>query len=165
MPVLLRARTAAVLPIVLVAALLATLFAFAPSASAMSRSNRIGLGLDITRHQTGDPYQYGAAGPNRFDCSGLVYYSYRRAGFRHIPRTASAQARHMRRIPRRHLHRGDFVFFYSGRARSWNVYHVGVFAGWHRGHRVMIDAPHTGSRVHRQRIWSSHWFAGTLRGM
>ena len=119
MPVHLRLRARlAVLPIVLVAALLASLFAFAPSASAMTRSNRIGLGLDIARHQTGDPYQYGAAGPNRFDCSGLVYYSYRRAGFRHIPRTSSAQAHHMRRISRRHLRRGDFVFFYGGRARS-----------------------------------------------
>ena len=80
MPVLLRARTAAVLPLALVAVLVASLLAFTPSASAMTRSNRIGLGLDITRHQEGDPYRYGAAGPNRFDCSGLVYYSYRRAG-------------------------------------------------------------------------------------
>lgn len=165
MPVHLRARSAAVLPLALVAALIAGLFVLAPSASAMTRSNRIGIGLDITRHQEGDPYRYGAAGPNRFDCSGLVYYSYRHAGFRHIPRTAAAQARHMRRIRKRHLRRGDFVFFYSGRARARNVYHVGVFAGWHHGHRTMIDAPHTGSHVHRQRIWGHHWFAGTLRGL
>jgi len=165
MPVLLRARTAAVLPLALVAILVASLVTLAPSASAMTRSDRIGLGLDITRHQTGDPYQYGAAGPHRFDCSGLVYYSYRKAGFHHIPRTAAAQAQHMRRISRGHMHRGDFVFFYSGRARSWNVYHVGVFSGWHHGHRVMIDAPHTGSKVHRERIWGNRWFAGTLRGL
>ena len=38
--------------------------------------------------QKGDPYAYGAAGPNRFDCSGLTYYSFRRAGFHHIPRTS-----------------------------------------------------------------------------
>jgi cell wall-associated NlpC family hydrolase len=164
MPVYLRARTFAVLPLTLVAALIAGVFAFTPSASAMTRVDRIGVGLAIARHQEGDPYVYGAAGPNRFDCSGLVYYSYRHAGFRNIPRTAADQARRMRRIPRRHLRRGDFVFFYSGRARARNVYHVGVFAGWHHGHRTMIDAPHTGSRVHRERIWSNHWFAGTLRG-
>jgi cell wall-associated NlpC family hydrolase len=163
MPVHLRARSAAILPLALVAALVAGLFALAPSASAMTRADRIGVGLDIVRHQEGDPYRYGAAGPNRFDCSGLVYYSYRHAGFRHIPRTAAAQARHMRRIRKRHLRRGDFVFFYSGRARARNVYHVGVFSGWHHGHRTMIDAPHTGSRVHRERIWGHRWFAGTLR--
>jgi len=163
MPVHLRARTAALLPFALVAVLLAGLFAFIPSASAMTRADRIGIGLDITRHQTGDPYRYGAAGPSRFDCSGLVFYSYRHAGFRHIPRTASAQARRMRRIPKRRLHRGDFVFFYSGRARAGNVYPVGVFAGWRRGHRTMIDAPHTGSHVRRERIWGHRWFAGTLR--
>jgi cell wall-associated NlpC family hydrolase len=163
MPVLLRARTAAVLPFALVAVLLAGVFAFTPSASAMTRADRVGIGLDIVRHQEGDPYVYGADGPNRFDCSGLVYYSYRHAGFRHIPRTAAAQARRMRRISKHRLHRGDLVFFYSGSARAGNVYHVGVFSGWHRGHRTMIDAPHTGSHVRREPVWGHRWFAGTLR--
>jgi FAD synthase len=55
------------------------------------------------------------------------------------------------------------VFFFSGGGRARNVYHVGVFSGWHRGHRTMIDAPHTGSHVRREPIWGHHWFAGTLR--
>ena len=48
--------------------------------------------MNIAAAQKGDPYSYGAAGPARFDCSGLVYYSFRRAGFSRIPRTSSAQA-------------------------------------------------------------------------
>jgi cell wall-associated NlpC family hydrolase len=145
-------------------ALAGLLVAGTPSASAMTRTLRVTNGFDIVRHQEGDPYQYGAAGPGRFDCSGLVYYSFRKAGFRHIPRSSSAQARQMNRIPKSQLHKGDLVFFYNGAARSSNVYHVGVFAGWRHGHRTIIHAPRPGERVHRERIWTSRWFAGTLRG-
>jgi cell wall-associated NlpC family hydrolase len=56
-----------------------------------ARKKRVGRMLQIVRAQKGDPYQYGAAGPNRFDCSGLVYYSTHRAGFRNVPRTSSQQ--------------------------------------------------------------------------
>jgi cell wall-associated NlpC family hydrolase len=71
----------------------------------------------------------------------------------------------MNRIKKRHLRRGDFVFFYSGAARPGNVYHVGVFSGWHHGHRTVIHAPRPGEHVKRERIWTRHWFAGTLRGL
>ena len=166
MPAVLRARSLAVLPLLLVAALVATSFAFSPSANAATRrQQKIGIGMDIVRHQKGDPYRYGAAGPGAFDCSGLVYYSYRKAGFRNIPRSSSAQAKHMNRIKRSQMRKGDFVYFYDGGAASRNVYHMGVFAGWKNGHRTIIHAPYSGQRVHRERIWTSHWFPGTLRGL
>ncbi len=163
MPAIQRMRPLAVLPLLLVALLLASL-ASAPSASAMSRKQRATHGYLVVSDQRGDRYAYGAAGPSRFDCSGLVYYSYRKAGFRHIPRTSSGQAAHMRRIKKAGLHRGDFVFFYSGSARASNVYHVGVFAGWAHGRRVIVHAPGSGQRVKREPIWTRSWFAGTLRG-
>jgi cell wall-associated NlpC family hydrolase len=34
----------------------------------------------IARAQLGDPWRYGATGPSAFDCSGLVIYSYKKAG-------------------------------------------------------------------------------------
>jgi cell wall-associated NlpC family hydrolase len=50
---------------------------------------------------------------------------------------------------------GDLVFFYSGST----VYHVGVYAGnWY-----MVDAPHTGARVRKERIWSTHIVLGRVR--
>jgi cell wall-associated NlpC family hydrolase len=165
MPAILRARSAAALPLLLVSVLVVSVFALAPSASAMTRQQRIGTGMDVVRHQKGDPYRYGAEGPNRFDCSGLVYYSFRKAGFRHVPRSSGSQAHFMNRIKRKNLRKGDFVFFYSGRATSRNVYHVGVYAGRHNGHRTIIHAPSSGHRVHRSPIWTRKWFAGTLRGL
>jgi cell wall-associated NlpC family hydrolase len=164
MPVTTPMRRFAALPLLLATVLLTSMFVITPSASAMTRHHRIAIAWAIVRHQQGDPYRFGAAGPGSFDCSGLVYYSYRRAGFRNIPRTSSAQAGYMNRIGKGHLHRGDFVFFYSGGARASNVYHVGVFAGWRHGHRTIIHAPMPGQRVHRERIWTNRWFAGTLRG-
>jgi cell wall-associated NlpC family hydrolase len=163
MPAILRMRPFAALSVLLVALMLSGLVS-APPASAVSRTQRVTNGFLVASHQQGDPYSYGAAGPNRFDCSGLVAYSYRKAGFQNIPRTSSAQAAHMRRISKGGLHRGDFVFFYNGSARPSNVYHVGIFAGWSHGHRVIVHAPGSGQRVKRAAIWTSSWFAGTLRG-
>ena len=37
--------------------------------------------------------RYGSAGPNAFDCSGLVYYATHAAGFRGVPRTSGAPGR------------------------------------------------------------------------
>lgn len=162
----LRRRAAVAVPLAL--ATTAGLCATAPSANAETahhRQERIQDELAVTRHQKGDPYQYGADGPGRFDCSGLVYFATHRAGFRHVPRSSSAQARHMNRIARNNLRPGDFVFFYDGAATAGNVYHVGVFSGWRNGHRTIIHAPKSGERVHRERLWTSHWFAGTLRGL
>ena len=161
MPATLRARSFAALPVMLVAVLVATMFGFSSSAdaAAAARDRRIMNALDITRNQKGDPYQYGATGPNRFDCSGLIYYSFRRAGFTHVPRTASEQAHFVRHIPRSRMHKGDLMFFYSG----GSVYHVAVFSGWSHGHRLMIHAPNSGERVRTEKPWTSQWFAGTLR--
>ena len=164
MPAIIRARALAALPVLLVTVLLASTLS-APAASASTRQQRIGHGYAIAFDQRGDRYAYGAAGPNRFDCSGLVYFAYRKAGFRHVPRSSSAQARHMKRIKRSGMRRGDFVFIYSGSARPSNVYHVGIFAGWSHGRRIILHAPRSGERVKRERIWTNHWFAGTLRGL
>ena len=153
-----------------VSALAAGTVLSAPSASAddqrpQTRQDRIEQGLDIVRDQKGDPYAYGADGPGRFDCSGLVYYAFRKAGFDHVPRTSSAQARHMNRIDRNDLRPGDFVFFYDGAATAENVYHVGVFAGWDDGHRMIIHSPSSGRQVGTEAVWDGDWFAGTLRGL
>jgi cell wall-associated NlpC family hydrolase len=120
---------------------------------------KIDRALDVAKRQKGDRYRYGAAGPDSFDCSGLVYFSTRRAGFDRVPRTSSQQARYMDRIKRKNLRPGDFVFF-TGRS---GVYHVGFYAGRRDGRRVVLHAPSTGSRVRTEAIWTDRWFAGTLR--
>jgi cell wall-associated NlpC family hydrolase len=124
-----------------------------------SRTTKARNALRIAKNQVGDPYQYGAAGPNRFDCSGLLYFSSRRAGFSGMPRTSSAQSRHVRRISRANMRPGDYVFFRNG----GGVYHAAMYIGRKDGRRQIVHAPGSGQRVKRAAIWTDSWFPGTLR--
>jgi cell wall-associated NlpC family hydrolase len=38
--------------------------------------------VDIATAQSGDRYAFAAVGPSQFDCSGLVFYSFKEAGLR-----------------------------------------------------------------------------------
>ncbi|MGH3495944.1 MAG: C40 family peptidase [Nocardioidaceae bacterium] len=122
------------------------------------RNHHILRAVNIAVHKVGDPYRYGASGPNAFDCSGLTMFAFDRAGL-HLPRTAAAQYRSMRRIPKARMHRGDLMFFYD----SSGIYHVAVFLGWHRGRRVLLHSPYPGRHVHRASPWTSSWVAATRR--
>ncbi|MBS2937115.1 C40 family peptidase [Nocardioides sp. J2M5] len=113
---------------------------------------------DTAMRQRGDWYAYGASGPGSFDCSGLVYYSYRRAGFP-VPRTSAAQAGFTRRVAKQDMRAGDLMFFYG----SGGVYHAAIFLRWSHGHAVMLHAPGSGQRVQVAVPWTSQWFGGTLR--
>ena len=121
-------------------------------------SARVISAKDIAMRQRGDAYAYGAAGPDRFDCSGLVFYSFRRAGFP-VPRTSGAQAGFSRRIAKKDMRAGDLMFFYG----SGGVYHAAIFLKWSRGHAVMVHSPGSGQRVRVAVPWTSSWFGGTLR--
>jgi cell wall-associated NlpC family hydrolase len=128
----------------------------APKAHAMTLTRSIRV-VDAAASRRGSPYQWGATGPHRFDCSGLTQWSYKRVG-RYIPRTSRSQYRHTRHISRSQRRVGDLVFFHSGRTAS-SVYHVGIYAGrgkiWH--------APHTGARVRKEAIWTRNVWYGRVR--
>jgi cell wall-associated NlpC family hydrolase len=128
------------------------------AAAERRQNNRVLAAKSIAMNQRGDAYAYGAAGPSRFDCSGLIHYSYKRAGFA-VPRTSGAQAAHTRRIAKQNMRAGDLMFFANG----GGVYHAAVFLGWSRGRAMMVHAPGSGQRVRVASAWTSSWFGGTLR--
>ena len=72
--------------------------------------------------KVGSPYRYGAAGPNAFDCSGLVNWAYKGAG-KSLPRSSSAISRIGTPVSKSALQPGDLVFFYKP------VSHVGIYIG------------------------------------
>jgi peptidoglycan DL-endopeptidase CwlO len=78
--------------------------------------------LKYALSKVGAPYRYGAAGPNAFDCSGLVYWSFKQAGVS-LPRSSRAQSRVGKPVSRDQLRAGDLVFFYKP------VSHVGIYIG------------------------------------
>jgi len=63
--------------------------------------------------RTGLPYSYGSAGPNSFDCSGLVYWSMKQAGIS-VPRDSYGQLGGGRSIPISDLQAGDIVIYNGG---------------------------------------------------
>ncbi|MGW4327225.1 C40 family peptidase [Nocardia sp. NPDC004573] len=79
------------------------------------------IALDAALSKVGSPYVYGAAGPNAFDCSGLVQWSYRQAGVE-LPRTSGAQLAAGSPVSLDDLRPGDLVSFYGGG-------HSGLYAG------------------------------------
>ena len=163
MPASIRMRRFAALTLLVPTMLLSlvlTNISVAPEASALTRTQMISKGLSVAKNQIGDPYRAGAAGPDAFDCSGLLYYSFRRAGFSGFPRTSDSQARFVRHISRANLRPGDFVFFHN----SGDVYHAAIFAGRKDGHIVILHSPRSGERVKFARPWTDSWFGETLRG-
>jgi cell wall-associated NlpC family hydrolase len=103
----------------------------------------------------GYPYEYGAAGPNAFDCSGYTLYVWSKFGYR-LPHNAAEQYEmaHMRHLAKSQMVSGDFIFFYD----SSGIYHVAIYAG----HGQMWAATRPGSTVMRQSIWSSRYVVGQL---
>jgi len=100
----------------------------------------------------GDRYVFGATGPTRFDCSGLVQWAYRQAGISttHYTGTLYNDYRH---IPESQLKPGDLVFFYR------DHHHVGIYIG----NGLMINAPHTGDVVRIASIAAHGYYSGAVR--
>jgi len=92
----------------------------------------------IAVDQVGVPYRYGGSSPSGFDCSGLVQYSYSRAGKR-VPRTTGQLWSETRTIGRHELRVGDLLFFNIAGKMS----HVGVYLGGQR----FVHAPSSGRTV------------------
>jgi cell wall-associated NlpC family hydrolase len=106
--------------------------------------------MRVARHQKGDPYVYGAAGPGAFDCSGLTMFVYRKAAGVSMQHSAIAQSHRGHRVSRKAARPGDLVFMYDG----GGVYHAAIYAG--RGD--IIHASRPGTNVKRDPIWTSRYF-------
>lgn len=101
--------------------------------------------------QKGDPYRYGATGPNAFDCSGLTQYVHKQVGIS-LPRTSRDQAAKVRRISTSSRKPGDLIFMHSG----GRVYHAAIYAG----SGYMWTAPQSGETVKKAKIYSSSYYVG-----
>ncbi|HUL26505.1 MAG TPA: C40 family peptidase, partial [Streptosporangiaceae bacterium] len=81
--------------------------------------------LAYAEAQLGKSYQYGATGPDAFDCSGLAMMAYRAAGIT-IPRTSQAQWDWGTQIPASQVQPGDLVFFAGADGTPAAPGHVGI---------------------------------------
>lgn len=95
--------------------------------------------LKVAKAQMGKPYRWGATGPSSFDCSGLMYYSYKNGANVKLPRTSREQSKFGKKVSKSELKPGDLVFFGKGNSVS----HVGMYIG----NDQYIHAPQTGDVV------------------
>lgn len=103
----------------------------------------------VAASMVGKPYRYGGSTPQGFDCSGLVYYSYRSAGLL-VPRSTTALRAGSRKVASANMSHGDLLFFsQDGKFSS----HVGIYLGRNR----FVHAPSSGKRVRIDSFNDPYW--------
>jgi cell wall-associated NlpC family hydrolase len=107
--------------------------------------------VQAAESRVGDWYQWGAAGPTTFDCSGLVMWAYEQVGIS-LPHYSGAQYDDTTHIPMSDLQPGDLVFF------SDPGEHVAMYVG----NGDIVEAAHTGTQVHIVPMYSEFTLAGRV---
>ena len=94
------------------------------------------------KRQLGKPYEWGAAGPDSFDCSGLTSWAWKAAG-KSLSHSSRAQYSETVRVPVEQVQLGDLVFY------GEPIHHVGIYVGDGR----MVEASETGTPVRYASIY------------
>jgi peptidoglycan DL-endopeptidase CwlO len=97
-------------------------------------NSRAGIAVRAALSRLGRPYVWGATGPDQFDCSGLVQWSYAHAGI-HLDRTTYQQINDGIPVPRSKVRPGDLIFPHAG--------HVQMAIG----NNLVVEAPYSGASV------------------
>lgn len=99
-------------------------------------NSRGSVALKYALKQVGDVYVWAAAGPTRWDCSGLTMRAFQQAGVS-LPHSSRIQVKYGKSISVGSLKPGDLLFF--GKPIS----HVSIYMGGGK----MVQAPRPGKRV------------------
>ncbi|MFD0574520.1 NlpC/P60 family protein [Kitasatospora gansuensis] len=101
-------------------------------------SGNAAIAVRVALEQQGDPYKWGATGPDTFDCSGLMVYAYGKAGVS-LPRTSQSQGDVGTNVGTdwHNAQPGDLVIYHGDRR------HVGMYIG----NGLVVHAPRAGDVV------------------
>ena len=110
--------------------------------------------IAFARAQLGEPYRWGAAGPDAWDCSGLTMGAWA-AGGTSLPHYSVAQYEQSTPISAGQLRPGDLVFWGSS-SDPGSIYHVALYVG---GGRI-VHAPRTGRPVTEDSLY--YWIPPTF---
>jgi hypothetical protein len=142
----------------------AFLLALAPSSPAAAAEPKTEAQqiVKIAKQQIGDPWRYGAKGPRAFDCSGLVIYSYTKAGdLKAIGKGKYRSARAMYKYfkarglaSRSNPKVGDLVIWGGGT-------HVGIYVG----NGKAVSTLSSGVKVHKVHAVTARFTAYLHTGM
>lgn len=109
-----------------------------PTPPVAAKTNKI---VKVAFSQVGKKYALGGASPQKgFDCSGLVWWSYKQHGIK-VPRITADQAKAGKSVPKKHARAGDIVVFKT--SNSPRGLHTGIYCGDGK----FIHSPRLGKRV------------------
>lgn len=94
------------------------------------------VAVDAALSQVGKPYQWGAAGPDSYDCSGLMMWAWAQAGVS-LPHNSGMQYEATTRVAQSDIAPGDILFFGSP------IHHDAMYIG----NGQMVEAPYSGQFV------------------
>ncbi|MEA2686066.1 MAG: peptidoglycan DL-endopeptidase RipA, partial [Actinomycetota bacterium] len=125
-----------------------------PATRILPSSGLGGVAVSWAMDQLGLPYEYGGAGPDSFDCSGLTMRAWGAAGVS-LSHGADTQWYESTRVPIDEVIPGDLLFFGDS---VEGIHHVAMYIG----DGQMIEASTTGTPI-RIRAWRSGDLVGAGR--
>jgi peptidoglycan DL-endopeptidase RipA len=134
----------------------ATVPSWAQSSGASASQGDVAANWALT--QLGKPYQWGAAGPDTYDCSGLTMVAWAHAGVSLLHYTGY-QWDEGPHVPLDQLQRGDLLFYATDNSDPATIHHVGIYIG----NGMMVDAPFTGADVRIDSIYQPGTPIGAVR--
>jgi peptidoglycan DL-endopeptidase CwlO len=108
--------------------------------------------------QLGKPYQWGGAGPARYDCSGLTMVAWAHAGVQLLYYTGY-QWQEGPHVPLNQLRRGDLLFYATNTSDPSTIHHVAIYIG----NGMMVNAPYTGAFVRIDGMYQPGGLIGAVR--
>ena len=100
----------------------------------------------------GKRYVFGANGPNNFDCSSFVCWTYTHSGIKNMPRTTAwgIYKDYCNPVPPNEAKAGDIIFFKGTYNSGSPISHVGIYVG--NGYMI-----HAGNPIQYTRIDTPYW--------
>lgn len=122
-----------------------------------SVSTQARTAVSWAEEQLGKPYQWAAAGPGSFDCSGLTMAALAQAGIT-VTHNANVQWQQTKAHPvaENQLAAGDLVFYVGSDGSLTAPGHVGIYIG----NGEVIDAPYAGANVRFDPLTTISGYAG-----
>jgi cell wall-associated NlpC family hydrolase len=114
----------------------------APAPSPPAQPGNAQVAVKFAYAQLGEPYVWGGAGPDSWDCSGLVMGAWAAAGVT-LPHYSVSQYYATTPISYSALRPGDIIFYASNPSDPNTIFHEAMYIG----NGQEIQAPHTGDVV------------------
>src|SRR6266511_361089 len=130
-----------------------------PTGTSTAASQSAARAVAFAVSQQGKPYEYGAEGPNTYDCSGLVWRAWQHAGLTWERRSAASQWQWLHdrghQVPATKAGPGDLLFYANNPSDPASIHHVAM----HVGNGRMVEAPAPGIPVRVVPVRQTELFA------